>query len=92
MGKFEIIDAMALATGLTKKDSGLALAAFVETVETALTNGEKVSLSGFGTWEVKQRAARNGVNPQTQEKIVISARKAPVFKASAKLKDLVAAE
>ena len=74
---------------LTKKAAETALDAFVTSVEGALKKGEKVQLVGFGTFEVRQRAARKGRNPQTKAEIKIPASKAPVFKAGKALKELV---
>lgn len=87
MNKTELIAAMAEKSGLTKKDSENALTAFVESVEDALKSGDKVQLVGFGTFEVKARAARKGINPQTKKPVEIAASKAPVFKAGKGLKD-----
>ncbi len=87
MNKTELIAAMAEKSGLTKKDSEKALLAFVESVEGALKQGEKVQLVGFGTFEVKSRAARTGINPQTKKPVKIAASKAPAFKAGKALKD-----
>ena len=87
MNKTELIAAMSEKSGLTKKDSEAALSAFLESVEAALKNGDKVQLVGFGTFEVKVRPAREGINPQTKEKVKIAASKAPVFKAGKALKD-----
>ncbi len=87
MNKTELITAMAEKSGLTKKDSENALTAFVESVEDALKAGDKVQLVGFGTFEVKARAARKGINPQTKKPVEIAASKAPVFKAGKGLKD-----
>ena len=87
MNKTELITAMTEKTGLTKKDSENALTAFVESVEDALKSGDKVQLVGFGTFEVKARAARKGINPQTKKPVEIAASKAPVFKAGKGLKD-----
>lgn len=89
MNKSELITNMAEKSGLTKKDAEKALKAFVESIEQALSNGEKVQLVGFGTYEVKERAARVGRNPKTREEIQIPASKVPVFKAGKDLKDLV---
>ena len=80
---------MADKAELTKKDSEKALAAFIETVEEQLQKGEKIQLVGFGTFEVAERAARTGKNPQTGKEIKIAASKAPKFKAGKALKDLV---
>ena len=89
MNKAELIDAMAKKAGLSKKDAEAALAAFTDTVAGALKKGDKVQLVGFGTFEVAKRAAREGKNPQTGEKIKIAACKAPKFKAGKALKDTV---
>ena len=87
MNKTELIAAMAEKSGLSKKDSEKALAAFLESVEGALKDGDKVQLVGFGTFEVKNRAARTGINPQTKKPVTIAASKAPAFKAGKALKD-----
>jgi DNA-binding protein HU-beta len=92
MNKAELISAVAQQSGLTKKDSEAAIDAFVSTVEETLSKGDKVVLVGFGTFEVKKRAARIGRNPQTKEEIKIPASKAPVFKAGKSLKDTVNAD
>lgn len=89
MNKADLISAVAQQSGLTKKDSEAAIDAFVSTVEETLSKGDKVVLVGFGTFEVKKRAARKGRNPQTKEEIKIPASKAPVFKAGKSLKDTV---
>ena len=89
MNKTELIDSMAAKTGLTKKNAEAALNAFVETVSEELTKGEKVSLVGFGTFEVSERAEREGRNPQTGETMKIAASKAPKFKAGKALKDML---
>lgn len=89
MNKTELIDSMAAKTGLTKKNAEAALNAFVETVSEELTKGEKVSLVGFGTFEVSERAEREGRNPQTGETMKIAACKAPKFKAGKALKDAI---
>lgn len=87
MNKTELVAAMAEKSELTKKDAEKALAAFLETVEGALKSGDKVQLVGFGTFEVKNRAARTGINPQTKKPVKIAASKAPSFKAGKALKD-----
>ena len=87
MNKTELIAAMAEKSELTKKDTEKALAAFLESVEGALKKGDKVQLVGFGTFEVKQRAARTGINPQTKKPVKIKASKAPTFKAGKAFKD-----
>ncbi|MBQ9647717.1 MAG: HU family DNA-binding protein [Oscillospiraceae bacterium] len=87
MNKTELIAAMAEKSELTKKDAGAALEAFTAAVEDALKAGDKVQLVGFGTFEVKNRPARTGVNPQTKKPVKIAASKAPAFKAGKALKD-----
>ncbi|MBE6766424.1 MAG: HU family DNA-binding protein [Clostridia bacterium] len=90
MNKTELVAAIAEKAGISKKDADAAVAAFVDTVEGALKAGDKVALVGFGTFEVRERAARTGINPQTKETIKIAASKAPVFKAGKAFKDAVA--
>ena len=90
MNKTELVVSMAEKAGITKKDAEKALAAFVDTVTTELKKGEKIQLVGFGTFEVRERAARTGINPQTEQAIEIGASKNPVFKAGKALKDAVA--
>ena len=87
MNKTEMIAALAEKTGLAKKEAEKALNAFTAIIEEELKKGEKVTLTGFGTFEARERAAREGVNPQTKEKITIAAAKAPAFKAGKALKD-----
>lgn len=87
MNKTELIDSMAKKSELTKKDSEKALNALIESMEEALGKGEKIQLVGFGSFEVKQRAARKGRNPQTMEEIDIPETKAPVFRAGKELKE-----
>lgn len=89
MNKVELIAAVAEKAGLSKKDAEKAIAAVVASVEEALVKGDKVQLIGFGTFEVRERAARVGRNPQTNEEIKIDASKQPVFKAGAALKKAV---
>lgn len=89
MNKSELIAAIAAKTGETKKDAEAALNAFIDVVTESLVKGDKVQLVGFGSFEVRKRAARKGRNPQTKEEIKIPASKAPVFKAGKALKDLV---
>ncbi len=88
MNKAELIDAIA-AKGLTKKDAEIALNATLDALEDALKAGDKVQLAGFGTFAVKERAAREGINPRTGEKIKIAATKVPTFTAGKNLKDSV---
>ena len=87
MNKTELIAAMAEKSGLSKKDSAAALEAFTASVEEQLKAGDKVQMVGFGSFEVKERAARTGINPQTKKPVEIAASKAPVFKAGKALKD-----
>ena len=89
MNKAELIAAIAAKTGDTKKGAEASVNAFVDVVTEALTEGDKVQLVGFGSFEVRKRAARKGRNPRTKEEIKIPASKAPVFKAGKALKDLV---
>ena len=86
MNKTELIAAIAAKTGETKKDAEATLNAFVNVVSETLAKGDKVQLVGFGSFEVRKRAARKGRNPQTKEEIKIPASKAPVFKAGKALK------
>lgn len=90
MNKTELVAAVAEKTGLSKKDAEKAVSAFVESVVDALKKNEKVQLVGFGTFEVRDRAARTGINPRTKQQIQIAASKNPVFKAGKALKDAVA--
>lgn len=89
MNKTELVAAIAEKSELSKKDSEKALKAFIETVTEELKKGEKIQLVGFGTFEVQHRAAREGRNPATKEKIKIAASNAPKFKAGKALKDAV---
>lgn len=90
MNKTELVAAIAEKANLSKKDAEKALAAFTETVTDALKAGDKIQLVGFGTFEVRERAARTGINPQTKQTIKIAASKNPVFKAGKAFKDAVA--
>jgi len=87
MNKNELIAAMAEKSGLSKKDAGAALDAFTASVQGALKSGDKVQIVGFGSFEVKARAARTGKNPRTGETVKIKASKAPAFKSGKALKD-----
>lgn len=89
MNKTELVDSMAEKSGLSKKDSEKALSALIESIEDALVNNDKVQLVGFGSFEVKQRAARKGRNPQTMEEIDIPESKVPSFKAGKDLKEML---
>ncbi len=82
MNKTELVEAMAKEANLSKKDAEAALGAFTAAVEKALKKGDKVTLVGFGTFEVRERAARVGRNPQTGKEIEISARRVLTFKSS----------
>ena len=89
MNKAELIATVAEKTGLSKKDSEKAVNATFDTITAALKDGDKVQLVGFGSFEVKKRAARVGRNPKTKEEIEIPATRVPVFKAGKVLKDAV---
>ena len=90
MNKVELIAQIAEKSGLSKKDAEKALAAVIDTITEAVSNGDKVQLVGFGSFEVKQREARVGRNPKTKEAIESPATRVPVFKAGRALKDSVA--
>lgn len=93
MNKSELIDAIAAKSGLTKTDSAKALDAFTATVKETLQQGGEIALVGFGSFSVAERAARQGLNPQTRQAITIPATKVPKFKPGKALKDaLVAAK
>lgn len=87
--KSDVIDGVAEKTGLTKKDAGAAVEAFLDVVTDTLIKGERVQLIGFGSFEVRDRAARKGRNPQTGEELEIPATKVPAFRAGKGLKDAV---
>lgn len=89
MNKAELVSSVAEKTNLTKKDAEKALSAMLESIEEALSAGDKVQLVGFGTFETRERAARKGRNPQTGEEIDIAATKVPVFKAGKQLRESV---
>lgn len=89
MNKNELIEQIAVSADITKAKAGLALDAFIEAVTNSLKKGEEVSLVGFGTFAVSERAERTGRNPQTGEVIKIAASKQPKFRAGKKLKDAV---
>ena len=90
MNKTELIAATAEKAGLTKKDAERALNATIDSITAALAQGDKVQIAGLGNFEVKNREARTGRNPQTGETIQIAASKLPAFKAAKALKDAVA--
>lgn len=89
MNKADLIKSISEKSYLTKADAEKALNAFIESVEEALVIGDRVQLVGFGSFEVRERAARKGRNPQTNKEITIKASKAPVFRSGKALKDLV---
>ena len=89
MNKGDLVDAVADATGESKGSASAAVDAVLDAITGALKSGEKVQISGFGTFEVRHRAARTGRNPQTGESIQIAASNAPAFKAGKALKDAV---
>ena len=89
MNKAELVAAVAAKTGDTKKAAEASVDAIVAAIKESLKKGEKVQLVGFGSFEVRKRAARKGRNPQTKEEIKIPASKAPVFRAGKQLKELV---
>ena len=90
MNKTELIAAAAEQAGMTKKDSERCINAAIDAITASLVKGEKVQLSGFGTFEIKEREARLGRNPRTKEEIEIPATRVPQFKASKALRDCVA--
>jgi DNA-binding protein HU-beta len=89
VNKTELVGVVAEKSGLTKKDAEKAVTAVFDAVSEALAAGEKVQVVGFGTFEVRERAARKGRNPQTGEEIEIAAAKLPVFKAGKGLREIV---
>ena len=89
MNKNELTAAVAERAEMSKKDADAAITAFVDVISESLRKGEKVQLQGFGTFEVRHRAARTGRNPQTKEPLPIAESKVPVFKAGKALKDSV---
>ncbi len=89
MKKEELIAKMAIKADLSKNDAEAALKAFIETTQEALSEGDSISLVGFGTFSVTERAAREGRNPRTGETMQIPASKAPTFKAGKSFKDAV---
>ena len=89
MKKTDLVAAIAEKAAISKKDADKALTAFIESVTDALNAGDKVQLIGFGTFEVRTRAARTGINPQTKKTIKIAASKTPVFKAGQAFKAAV---
>ena len=90
MNKADLVEAVASDIGLSKADSARALESIISSITSSLQQGEKVSLTGFGTFEVKIRKAREGRNPRTGEKISIEAKRVPAFRAGKELKAAVA--
>ena len=90
MNKTELIAAVSQSAGLTKKDTERVLNAAIDAITLSLAKGEKVQLSGFGTFETKEREARIGRNPRTREAVEIAATRVPTFKPSKALKDIIA--
>lgn len=89
MNKTELVEVVAKKMGTTKKEAEAAVSAFTETVKEALAEGKKVQLVGFGSFEVRERSARKGRNPQTGEEMDIPATKVPAFKPGKGFKDVV---
>ncbi|MEC3471139.1 HU family DNA-binding protein [Bacillus tropicus] len=89
MNKTELLKSVAEKVELSQKEAAVATQAVLDTITNALANGEKVQLIGFGTFEVRERAARTGRNPQTGEEMQIAAAKVPAFKAGKELKEAV---
>ena len=89
MNKTELVEKIAVGAELSKADAKKALEAAVEAIKTALVEGDKVQLIGFGTFSVSERPAREGINPATKEKITIAAKKVAKFKAGAELADAI---
>ena len=89
LNKKALAEAVAEAMGVTKKDATVAIDAVFDTIKETIAKGGKVDISGFGKFEVSERAARTGINPATKEKIEIAASKAPKFKAAKAFKDAV---
>ena len=89
MNKAELIQVISKETGITNREANDVIDSFVEAIRGTLKKGKRVSLVGFGSWEVKKRKARNGVNPQTGAKIKIPARKVPKFNPGKELKEAV---
>ena len=89
MNKRELVEAVSDKTGITKKKTGNVVDAVTETITDTLSQGEKITLVGFGTFQVRQREERKGVNPQTKEALTIPAKKVPKFKAGKELRKAV---
>lgn len=89
MTKSDLISAVAEKASLTKKDADKVLSAVIETIAESLEKGEKVAITGFGTFEVRDRAAKTAINPATKKPIEVPAKKVPAFKAGKALKEVV---
>lgn len=89
MNRQELIRAMATKTGQTQKDTEASLIAFMDVVMESLAKNERIGLVGFGTFEVSERAEREGTNPQTKERILLPSSKTPKFRASKAFKDML---
>jgi len=89
MKKSEIVDAVAAKTGLSKKDTEMTIEALLDVITSSLQKGKQIAFTGFGSFSVSKRAAREGINPLTKEKIKIPAVKVPKFKAGKSLKEAV---
>lgn len=89
MNKTDLVAAVAAATDLTKKDTAAVIDAALDVISRALANGDCVRLSGFGTFELHERAAREALNPQTKERVSIQPHKSPAFRPAQSLKEIV---
>ena len=89
MTKTDLINSIAEKANCTKKDAGVALDAIIDSIQESLIKGEKVSITGFGTFEVRERGEKTCINPRTKEKMICPPSKAPAFKAGKTLKDAV---
>ena len=89
MNRTDLIRAMATKTGQTQKDTEASLIAFMDVVMESLAKGDRIGLVGFGSFEVSERAEREGINPQTKERILLPSSKAPKFKAGKAFKDML---
>lgn len=89
MTKTDLIDAIAVKAGSTKKDAAFILQMFIDTITDSLSVGEKVATSGFGTFEVRERSEKRVINPRTKEEMITPSCKAPAFKAGKSLKNII---
>lgn len=89
MTKADIVEQISNSTGLTKKDSAMAVEGFIQSIRQALSNGKNIEIRGFGSFKVKSRRARKARNPRTGEAVEVPARMVPTFKPSKELKDMV---